>query len=161
MFALWGLFTFCILWYCFCTERLSCTCCHGNPARVNNRTCCMMGECNCARMPVQNPFGRVGLFLSAFPVFCPILSFSFFGFSTSVSLIQPFFCLSFVSFIFLCCDYGVVFACFAFVSVLFLNLLFRYKCLSFCGSFVCEICVSFQNDAALLLESRSANANAE
>lgn len=44
----------------------------------------MMGECNCACMPVQNPFGRVGLFLSAFPVFCSIVSFSFFGFSTSV-----------------------------------------------------------------------------
>lgn len=73
-----------------------------NPARVNNRTCCMMGECNCACMPVQNPFGRVGLFLSAFPVFGSVLSFSFFGFSTSVfpdktlfwlSVIEGFFCV--------------------------------------------------------------------
>lgn len=28
----------------------------------------MMGECNCARMPAQNSFGRVGLNF-AFPVF--------------------------------------------------------------------------------------------
>lgn len=50
-----------------------------NPARVNNRTCCMMGECNCARMPAQNSFGRVGLNF-AFPVFVFFLidSFCFF-----------------------------------------------------------------------------------
>lgn len=44
----------------------------------------MMGECNCACMPVQNPFGRDVLFLFAFPVFCSTVSFYFIGFSTSV-----------------------------------------------------------------------------
>lgn len=71
----------------------------------------MMGECNCACMPVLNPFGRVGLLLSAFPVFRSIVSFSSFGFSSSVfpetTLILAFLCLVY----FLCCDYGVVCVC--------------------------------------------------
>lgn len=49
----------------------------GNAACGNNRTCCMMGECNCACMPLQKPFGRSALFVSAFLFF---LQFSFFGF---------------------------------------------------------------------------------
>lgn len=53
---------------------LSCTCCHGNPARVNNRTCCTMGECNCACMPVQNPFGR------SFSFRIPYVLFSYYFF---------------------------------------------------------------------------------
>ena len=127
----------------------------------------MMGECNCARMPVLNPFGRVGLLLSAFPVFRSIVSFSSFDFSSSVFPETTLF-LAFLWFNFLCCDYGVVCVC---VCVCFFFLSFRFcswtyfsvlKCLSFCGSFVCEIlCSFFQNDAALLLDSRSANANAE
>lgn len=46
----------------------------------------MMGECNCACMLVlvQNLFGRVGFFLSASPVFCSVVSYSFFGFPTSL-----------------------------------------------------------------------------
>lgn len=100
MFALWGLFSFCILWYCFSTERLSCTCCHENPARVNNRTCCTMGECNCACMPVQNPFGRVGLFISAFPVFCSIVFLLFLWFLNKCFPWYNPFWLSFISFIF-------------------------------------------------------------
>lgn len=43
--------------------------CHENPACVNHRNCCMIGECNCACMPAQNPFGRFDLFLCAPPVF--------------------------------------------------------------------------------------------
>lgn len=50
----------------------------------------MMGECNCARMPVQNPFGRVGLFLSAFLVWFVQLISSLPLVSQQVfSLIQP------------------------------------------------------------------------
>lgn len=37
-----------------------CMCCHGEPACINDRTGCTMGECNCACMPVHNPFGRFG-----------------------------------------------------------------------------------------------------
>lgn len=37
----------------------------------------MMGECNCACMPLQKPFGRSALIVSAFLFF---LQFSFFGF---------------------------------------------------------------------------------
>lgn len=66
-------------------------CCHENPACVNHRNCCMIGECNCACMPAQNPFGRFDLFLCAPPVFswidfslwipfkCFFPSYTFFG----------------------------------------------------------------------------------
>lgn len=51
--------------------------------------------------------------------------------------------------------------CVNFPLVLSLNLLF-FEDVSSCASFDREIWVSFfQNDAALLLESRSANANAQ
>lgn len=61
---------------------------------------------------------------------------------------------------------GIVFVCFPFVSVLFLTLLFCFRKKLFC-LFVVHLFVRFvflfpkKNDAALLLESRSANANAE
>lgn len=60
-------------------------------------TCCTMGECNCACMPEQNTFGRVGLFLSAFPFFVqfpflPLVSLKVF------SPIQPF-----LAFLYLVC----------------------------------------------------------
>lgn len=109
----------------------------------------------------------------AMTVFFFLHSLSFVQLIPSLSLVSlqvfplihpPFF--GFPLFIlFFCVVTGIVFVCFPFVSVLFLTLLFcfRRKCLSFCGSFVCENCVSFspKNYAALLLESRSANANAE
>lgn len=84
----------------------------------------MMGECNCACMPVQNPFGRVGLFLSAFPVFSSVVSFYFFCFSTSVFPDTTLFWLSFILFIF-CVVIMVLCLCvFLLFSVLFLNLHF-------------------------------------
>lgn len=62
----------------------------------------MMGECNCACMPVQNPFGRDGLLFSAFPVFCSVGSFSFLWFSTSVFPDTPLFWLTFIWVKFFC-----------------------------------------------------------
>lgn len=44
----------------------------------------MMGECNYACMPVQNPFGRFDLILFAFTLFCSVVFFFFFSFPTSV-----------------------------------------------------------------------------
>lgn len=81
----------------------------------------MMGECNCACMPVQNSFGRDGLSF-CIPCVCSTVSFHSVDFSTSVFPDKLFFAfLLLVNF--LCCDYGVVFTCFPFVSVLFLILL--------------------------------------
>lgn len=54
---------------------LSCMCCQGNAACVNNRTCCMTGECNCACMPVQKPlWPLISPILLAFPVFSSVVS---------------------------------------------------------------------------------------
>lgn len=67
----------------------------GNAACGNNRTCCMMGECNCACMPLQKPFGRSALFVSAF------LFFFFSSLSLVLvvfSLTHPFFGLPFFLF---------------------------------------------------------------
>lgn len=97
MFALWGLFSFLhplvLLLHLKKQQKkkLSCMRCHENPACVNHRKCCMIGECNCACMPAQNPFGRFDLFLCAPPVFswidfslwipfkCFFPSYTFFG----------------------------------------------------------------------------------
>lgn len=58
----------------------------------------MMGECNCACMPLQKPFGRSALFVSAFPLF---LQFSFFGIFPDTPLFWlTFFCFSLYFFIF-------------------------------------------------------------
>lgn len=65
-----------------------------NLARVNNWTCCTMGECNCACMPVQNPFGRVGLFF-CIPCFWFCWFLLFWLIYKCFSLIQTFFWLSF------------------------------------------------------------------
>lgn len=124
----------------------------------------MIGECNCACMPVQNLFGRAGLFLYAFPVFCWVVSFSFLGFSTSVFPRTILFCFSFFFQFSFCVVITVLCLCvvfFPFCSVLFLNFL----SVNDVGPFVVHLFVGFvfllKNDAALLLESRSANANAE
>lgn len=114
--------------------------CHENPARVNIRTCCMMGECNCACMPVQNPFGRFDLILFAFPLFCSVVfQLFFFGFPTSVppdttplGFPEFFFCVVFM----LLCLCAFLLFNFSFPELTFL---FKNLDLSLCGSFVCEI----------------------
>lgn len=49
-------------------KRFSCMCRSWEPSTLNHRKCRMIGECNCACMPAQNPFGCDDLFLSASPV---------------------------------------------------------------------------------------------
>lgn len=103
----------------------------------------MMGECNCACMPVLNPFGRDVLFsFFAFPVCCSTVSFYFIGSSTSVFPDQHSFCLL-SSFIYFCCDYGVVFVCFSFSFGYFPDLTLLLN-MSFCASFICEVCFLFK-----------------
>ena len=117
-----------------------------NPARGNNSTCCTLGECNCACMPVLNPFGHDGLFSLCIPcvLFNWFIVFPWFLYKCFLWY-NPFFGFSFISFIFLCCDYGVV--CFPFVSVCVPDLsflfLFLKKPLSFVVYLFCEICVYF------------------
>lgn len=74
----------------------------------------MMGECNCACMPVQNSFGRNGLLISAFPGFlfsCFLLLWFHYK---CFPWYTPFLAYLFIWVIFLCCDYSVVFVCFPF-----------------------------------------------
>lgn len=129
-------------------------CCHGNAACLNNRTCCTMGECNCACMPVQKalwPF--ISLF---FEHFLCCFFFSFFccfhppsNFLTSVFPDTAF--LAFVVSFSLCCVYSVCVFFLSFRTSLFLRPppptppplpLLRFLS-SLCGSFVCEVCVYF------------------
>lgn len=122
----------------------------------------MTGECNCACMPVQNPLWPLtSPFLLSFPVFSSVVS------------ILPLVSSHFSPW------YGL-FGLFV-VSFLFLRRVFRV-CVLFClpgpscfyfychyydffPLFVVHLCVRFvflfQTDAALLVDSRSANANAE
>lgn len=91
----------------------------GNAACGNNRTCCMMGECNCACMPLQKPFGRSALIVSAFLFF---LQFSFFGFGCifpNTPLFWLTFFLFFPLFLYFCVVIIVLCCAFSFSSLSF------------------------------------------
>lgn len=119
----------------------------------------MMGECNCACMPVRKPlWPLIYPFLSAFPVFSSVVS--------TLPLISPHFSPDTAFF-------GLFVVLFSFprrvyrVCVLFClsePSCFYFYChyYSFFPLFVVHLCVRlaflFQSDAALLLDSRSANA---
>lgn len=129
---------------------LSCMCCHGNAACLNSRTCCMMGECNCACMPEQKalwPF--ISLFFEHF-LCCCFFSFSVVSIlplisSQVFSLIRPFWLLWFRS---LCVVFTVfVFSfCLSEPSCFYVpppnSPLLRFLS-SLCGSFLCELCLCF------------------
>lgn len=142
-------------------KRFSCMCRSWEPSTLNHRKCCMIGECNCACMPAQNPFGCYDLFLSASPV----------SSCTGLPLWIPFKCFPTNPFgwahryllCFLHWLYDVVFVCFNFVLFLnphlplsvqwhVLNLLLWRILLPFCVLFV--FCDSwffiFQSYAAFL-----------
>lgn len=164
---------FCILWYCFCTSMLSCMCCHGNTACVNNRTCCMTGECNCACMPVQTPpstWWCISLLIQHFLCFLQFFPLPLiFSLSFPPDTAFSGFFLLVVSFSFPCCVYSVcVLFCLPESSRFFyLFLTITIFCPPSPPSlfFVVHLCVRlvflFPTDAALLVDSQSANANAE
>lgn len=122
----------------------------------------MTGECNCACMPVQKPLWPLSSpFLLAFPVFSfvvsilPLISSPF---SPDTAF------LGFSLFRFLS---RVVFTVFCILFCLPVPSCFYFSChyYDFFPLFVVHLCVRFvflfQTDAALLLDSRSANANVE
>lgn len=116
-------------------------CCHENPACENHRNCCMIGECNCACMPAQNPFGRFDLFPCAPPVFSWI----------DFSLWIPFKCffphtlflgLTFIYFFFALWCVGVCYIFFPFGSVTCPELAFVWKTRVIFSWLIC-LCDSF------------------
>lgn len=158
LFALWGLFSFCILWYCFCTKRLL--------ARVVMET---------QHVEIIEPAARwenvtalaclhwIPLAALVLFFFLHSLCFDHFFCSLSSVSVHPdttLYLLSFVSLPFFvlwlqCC------VCAFFFSVWFCS--WNYFSVETVYLFVVHLFVGFvflfQYDAALLLESQSANAN--
>lgn len=118
----------------------------------------MTGECNCACMPVQKPLWPLILFFEHFLCFHPSSDFLTF-FPPWYGLFWAFRCFVFRS--------RVVFTVCAFSFCPPEPPCFYFYChyYDFVPLFVVHLCVRlvflFQTDAALLLDSRSANANAE
>lgn len=139
-------------------------CCHENPACVNHRNCCMIGECNCACMPAQNPFGRFDLFLCAPPVFSwidfslwiPFKCFFPHTLFLGLTFIYLFFCI-------VVC-WCVFYLFFPFGSVTCPELAFVWKTRVIFSWLIC-LCDScfffFFSKLCCFLDSRSANANAK
>lgn len=122
-------------------KRFSCMCRSWEPSTLNHRKCRMIGECNCACMPAQNPFGCYDLFLSASPV----------SSCTGLPLWIPFKCFPTNPFgwahryllCFLHWVYDVVFVCFNFVLFLYPHLPLWFSDTSWACFFVQESCYLF------------------
>lgn len=124
---------------------LSCMCCHGNAACLNNRTCCMMGECNCACMPVQKalwPF--ISLFLS---ISCVVVFYFFCCFHPPSNFLTSVFpdtaFLAFVLSFSLCCVSSVCVFFLSFQTFLFLRPPPPCHYYGFFPLFVVHLCVRF------------------